>query len=235
MAVEERLNREPSRARMTKPDEHRRIAEIRERLDAIATERRALNEELVALERHVPNVSARLSTPERATTPLVTKRSPSADKIALFRRLFAGRGDVFPVHWENAKSGKSGYAPACNNEWKPGICNKPRVKCGECPHQAFIPISDEIIRRHLGGPSNKSTSTDFVAGVYPLLPDNTCHFLAVDFDGEHWASDTIAFVETCQKLNISVGLERSRSGAGGHAWLFFEEPLPARLEAPPIS
>lgn len=214
---------------MTKPHEHRRIAEIRERLDAIATERRALNEELVDLERRVPNVSARPSTLEHAATRLVTKSSPSADKIALFRRLFAGRGDVFPVRWENAKSGTSGYAPACNNEWKPGICNKPRVKCGECPNQAFIPISDEIIRRHLGGPSNKSTFTDFVAGVYPLLPDNTCHFLAVDFDGENWTSDAIAFVETCQKLNIPVGLERSRSGAGGHAWLFFEEPLPARL------
>ncbi len=86
-----------------------------------------------------------------------------------------------------------------------------------------------IIRRHLGGPSNKPTFADFVAGVFPLLPDNTCHFLAVDFDGENWTSDAIAFIETCQKLNISVGLERSRSGAGGHAWLFFEEPLPARL------
>src|SRR6185503_6097637 len=166
---------------------------------------------------------------KRATRPLVTKKSPSADKIALFRRLFAGRGDVFPVRWENAKTGKSGYAPACNNEWKPGICHKPRVKCGECPHQAFIPISDEIIRRHLGGPSNKSAFTDFVAGVYPLLSDNTCHFLAVDFDGDNWTSNAIAFVETCQKLNISVGLERSRSGAGGHVWLFFEESLPARL------
>src|SRR5262249_31801010 len=78
--------------------------------------------------------------------PAVTKQSPSAAKIALFRRLFSGRGDVFPVRWENTRTGKSGYAPACTNEWKPGVCQKPRVKCGECPHQAFVPVSNEVGR-----------------------------------------------------------------------------------------
>jgi superfamily II DNA or RNA helicase len=214
---------------MTKSHEDRRIAEIRERLARIETERRSLSKELIGLERHVADGSTPISTPAPAATPAVTRNSAPANKIALFRRLFAGRGDVFPVRWDNAKTGKSGYAPACHNEWKPGICQKPRVKCGECPHQAFVPISDEIVRRHLGGPSNKSTFVDFVAGVYPLLPDNTCHFLAVDFDGENWTSDAIAFAQTCESMHLSVGLERSRSGAGGHAWLFFEEPLPARL------
>lgn len=219
---------------MTRETDHRRISEIRRRLDAIESEQRSLHEELVALERHVPEPSARYSISPRdatpkAITPLVTKHSPPADKIACFRRLFAGRDDVFPIRWENLKTGKSGYAPACHNEWKPAICQKPRIKCGECPHQSFVPVSDDVIRRHLGGRTDKSTPTDFVVGVYPLLPDNTCRLLAVDFDGEQWRADATAFVQTCTAIGIAVGLERSRSGAGGHVWMFFEEPVAARL------
>src|SRR6266481_4560494 len=70
----------------------------------------------------------------------------NADKIALFRSLFRGREEIFPRRWENAKTGKSGYSPACANEWVRGICEKPRIKCMECPNQAFIPVSDDIVR-----------------------------------------------------------------------------------------
>src|SRR5438105_3430814 len=136
---------------MTRPDERGRISEIRERLVEIESEQRSLNEELVILERAAPNtlrVAPRL--PTSAATPLITKHSSPADKIWLFRRRFAGRGDVFPLRWENTSAGKTGYAPACFNEWKPGVCNKPRVKCGDCPHQAFVPVSDDVIRQHLG-------------------------------------------------------------------------------------
>jgi hypothetical protein len=92
--------------------------------------------------------------------------SSSSAKVALFRRLFAGREDVFPIRWENRKTGKGGYAPACANEWVKGVCNKPRIKCGECPNQAFIPVSDEIIERHLRGDhGGRSSGDDFVAGV----------------------------------------------------------------------
>jgi hypothetical protein len=72
--------------------------------------------------------------------------------------------------------GRSGYAPACANEWRAGVCEKPRIKCGECPNRAFLPVTDEVIRRHLTG---KAT-----AGVYPILVDDCSHFLAMDFDGE---------------------------------------------------
>ena len=163
----------------------------------------------------------------------ITAAAPAGAKIALFRRLFAGRGDVFPVRWENARTGKAGYAPACRNEWKPGVCAKPRVKCGACPHQAFIPLSDDVVRRHLGGRRHDSpfggSRDDFVAGVYPMRPDDTCHFLAVDFDDEQWALDARAYLASCRALGVPAALERSRSGRGGHVWLFFAEPLPARL------
>ena len=67
------------------------------------------------------------------------------EKIALFRRLFRGRVDVYPVRWESKTSGKSGYAPACGNEWRPGICEKPRIKCGDCGHRLMLPVSDDVI------------------------------------------------------------------------------------------
>ncbi|MGO8912535.1 MAG: TOTE conflict system archaeo-eukaryotic primase domain-containing protein, partial [Bradyrhizobium sp.] len=159
----------------------------------------------------------------------ITATSSTAEKVALFRRLFAGRVDVFPIRWENRKTGKGGYAPACANEWVRGLCGKPQVKCGECPHQAFIPVSDEMIERHLRGGDSPATGRDFVAGVYPLLPDETCWFLAADFDKENWAADALAVIDTCQAKGISAALERSRSGNGGHVWILFSEPILARV------
>ena len=175
----------------------------------------------MALVNHKPNTAR--------DAPTVTTASSSTDKVALFRRLFAGRPDVFPVRWENRKTAKSGYAPACANEWVRGICGKPQVKCGECPHQAFIPVSDDIIEKHLrGGDNLRPSAGDFVAGVYPLLPDETCWFLAADFDKESWAADALAMLETCRAKGVPAALERSRSGNGGHVWIFFSEPIPAR-------
>ncbi|MPZ30448.1 MAG: DEAD/DEAH box helicase [Rhodospirillales bacterium] len=159
----------------------------------------------------------------------MTASSSTTEKVAQFRRLFAGRSDVFPLRWENRKTAKSGYAPACANEWVRGICGKPQVKCGECPHQAFIPVSDAVIERHLrGGDGRGHSDADFVAGVYPLLPDENCWFLAADFDKENWMADASAMVDTCHTKGVPAALERSRSGNGGHIWIFFSEPLPAR-------
>jgi hypothetical protein len=73
----------------------------------------------------------------------------AADKLALFRRLFRGRTDVYPVRWESRTSGKSGYAPACANEWRAGVCEKPRIKCGDCSQRLLIPLSDAVIYDHL--------------------------------------------------------------------------------------
>jgi len=154
------------------------------------------------------------------------KSSPQA-KIALFRSLFRGREDVYPRRFESRKTGKSGYAPACANEWVRGICAKPRIKCAECPHRRFLPVTDEVIRWHLSG--NDGDGQPCVAGVYPLLQDETCFFLAVDFDKLGWREDAAAFLEACRRLSLPAALERSRSGRGAHVWLFFEEAIPAAL------
>jgi superfamily II DNA or RNA helicase len=139
-------------------------------------------------------------------------------KVALFRDLFRGRGDVYPIRWES-KAGKSGYAPACANEWRPGVCEKPRIKCGDCGNRQLLPLTDEVIFRHLAG--------EVVVGIYPLLPDDTCYFLAVDLDEAEWRDDARAFVQSCHELNVPVALEISRSGNGAHAWIFFDRNVSA--------
>ena len=158
---------------------------------------------------------------------LVDRTSSPEAKIALFRSLFRGRNDVYARRFENRKTGRSGYAPACANEWVRSICEKPRIKCAVCPHRRFLPVSDEVIRWHLSGCDPEGQP--FVAGVYPLLQDETCFFLAVDFDKADWRADAKAFLEACRCARIPAALERSRSGQGGHVWLFFEDAIPAAL------
>src|SRR5262245_62687322 len=156
---------------------------------------------------------------------LVNQHSTADAKIRLFRSLFRGRDDVYPRRFESRKTGKSGYAPACGNEWIRGICEKPRIKCADCQHQRFLPMTDEGIRWHLSG--FDPAGQPFVAGIYPMLQDETCFFLAVDFDKEGWREDAAACLQTCRAMGIPAVLERSRSGQGGHVWFFFEEAVTA--------
>ncbi|PTU79103.1 DEAD/DEAH box helicase [Pseudomonas indoloxydans] len=150
--------------------------------------------------------------------PLISSSLDTDAKLALFRGLFRGRADVFPVRWES-KVGKSGYSPACANEWRPGVCEKPRIKCGACSFRQLLPLTDQVLYKHLAG--------EIVIGVYPLLPDDTCYFLAVDFDEADWREDVTAFAQSCRELGVPVALEISRSGNGAHAWIFFERNVPA--------
>ena len=154
--------------------------------------------------------------PKLAEAPTLSTQ----EKVALFRKLFRGRTDVYPVRWEGKTSGKTGYAPACANEWRAGICEKPRIKCSDCGHRSPLPLTDAVIFKHLSG--------DHTVGVYPLLEDDTCYFLAVDFDEAEWREDAWAFVQSCNELAIPAALEISRSGKGAHAWLFFSTRVPAR-------
>jgi len=147
-------------------------------------------------------------------------RFSTGEKVALFRRLFRGRTDVYPIRWESKSTGKSGYAPACANEWRAGVCEKPRIKCGDCGNRLLVPLSDQVIYNHLAG--------HHTVGVYPLLEDDTCYFLAVDFDEAEWRDDARAFVQSCGELGVPVALEISRSGQGAHAWVFLAGKVPAR-------
>jgi len=145
-----------------------------------------------------------------------------ADKVKLFRSPFRGRTDVFPVRLVSKKTGRAGYAPACSNKWVPEICLlKSGGKCSDCTNQSFIPVGEQLIAQHLQG--------RHVMGVYPLLEDETCWFLAVDFDKRSWQEDVMAFAETCRSARIPVAIERSRSGNGAHAWFFFATAVSANV------
>jgi len=160
----------------------------------------------------------------------VSNQSTEHEKITLFRGLFRGREDVYPRRFESSRTGKQGYQPACRNEWARGVCGKPKTKCLDCDNRAFLPLTDEIIKNHLMGVDPREPSDrDFTIGVYPLLPDDTSWFLAVDFDKASWMEDVSAFIDTCNSYDVPVALERSRSGNGGHVWIFFSEPIPAVL------
>ena len=157
----------------------------------------------------------------------VNNQSPPTEKIKLFRSLFRGREDVYPRHFKSKKTGKPGYSPVCKNEWQSGKCEKPYKKCTDCTFREYLPVTDQIISWHLSGHKNgESANKDFTIGVYPILPDETCYFLAVDFDKESWIEDIQAFQEICNEMNIPVSIERSRSGNGAHAWFFFTNLLP---------
>ena len=147
-------------------------------------------------------------------------RISTAEKIAMFRRLFRGRTDVYPIRWESKTTGKSGYAPACANEWRAGVCEKPRIKCGDCSKRLLVPFSDSVIYDHLTG--------EHTVGIYPLQSDDTCYFLAVDFDEADWREDAKAFILSCDELGVPAFLEISRSGQGAHAWIFFTHSVSAR-------
>jgi len=137
----------------------------------------------------------------------------------LFRTRFAGRSDLYARRWESRDGKKKGYSPACANEWRNGICKKPKIRCHECNHRAFEPVTDDVIRKHLTGAE--------VVGLYALDTQSRCQFIVADFDHESWQDDTRALVRVCRRLDIPALPEISRSGDGAHVWLFFDAPVAA--------
>jgi hypothetical protein len=201
VALEAALEQEEARVRRLESERAEttaRVAQIRAELDTRAQR----------------SVVPSDGSPAAPTPP----RSP-AEKVKLFRELFRGRDDLYPTRFVSKKTGKPGYAPACSNKFVPGVCELPKVKCGDCTNQAFRRVDDAAVLGHLRG--------KHVMGVYPMLPDETCWFLAVDFDKSTWKEDAGALADTARKLGLSALIERSRSGNGAHLWFFFSEPVAA--------
>jgi superfamily II DNA or RNA helicase len=184
---------------------------IEDRLNVLEQERHAL----VDRKQVLLNIQG---SEDQPATPYLETLSPP-QKIELFSSLFKGRKDIFALRWEN-RQGRSGYTVACANEWKAGICNKPRIKCSDCTHRSFSSLNDTVLFDHLAG---KHT-----VGLYPLLPDNNCWLLAVDFDKSDWQQAATALRNVCKSWSIDCVVEISRSGNGAHLWIFFNELIPAK-------
>ncbi len=214
------------------------IDELLEKYRALLAENRSLREENEFLKAQIG-----ITTPPQPDThqdsenpsPSVLKAQQSSrensrsgvpgppdpnEKIRLFMSLFQGRKDVYARRWQS-RTGRSGYAPVCLNEWKSGLCRKPAGKCADCSHPAYEALDEKVIESHLRG--------QIVAGLYPLCQDETCHLLAIDFDDEGWKEDCTALRAVCTAFEIPMALERSRSGNGAHAWFFFAHSIPASL------
>ena len=189
-----------------------RIKEIQAELQELEARRQGLLAEM----REIRSAEESPELPLGKGTP-----GTNEEKIELFLSLFAARRSVYPKLWINLKKGSKGYSPVCSNDWVHGVCGKPRVKCSDCPNQKFPPLDQSAIHSHLIG--------RHTIGTYAIREDDSCIFLAADFDGDGWMQDIEAYRRAAEQMGISVGVERSRSGNGGHAWIFFANPVPAVL------
>ena len=149
------------------------------------------------------------------------KAIPNEEKIKIFMNVFKGRTDVFAKRYVSKKTGKAGYTPVCKNEFNKYKCDKPKVKCSECAFRELVPLTEDIVLKHLKG--------EIGIGIYPLLPGNVCNFLAIDFDKKTYEKDVSAFWSICDELNVPIYVERSRSGNGAHVWIFFEGSVLAKV------
>ncbi len=201
-----------------------RIQQLENQLKDIDSQRDSIFAELAILNKqhHNDHMNREIRidwSPATFPDAKITKKSTLEEQIDLYLRLFKVRTDVFAERFESKKTKKSGYQPVCINTWRRPLCQKPAIKCSACRHRCYASLKSFVVQEHLAG--------KITIGGYALLPNEKCGFLAADFDKDGWHNDARAFIATCRKYGLQPALERSRSGNGGHVWLFFEEEISA--------
>ncbi|HJI94482.1 MAG TPA: DEAD/DEAH box helicase [Sutterellaceae bacterium] len=151
----------------------------------------------------------------------VSSSFSTLEKLQLFNDLFIGRRDVYARGFLSKKYNKMGYSPACANADNKTLCQRGRIRCLDCPNRVFAQFDLKAIKMHLQG--QDGMGRPFIAGLYPLMPDDTCKLLAVDFDSDNYQAESLSFLSICDRYHIPAYLERSRSGNGAHVWFFFKD------------
>lgn len=152
----------------------------------------------------------------------INARSAPERKIQLFRSLFRGRDDVYAHGFVSQKTGKVGYAPAAWNEWTT-LPNGKRVPTPP-NRRRCKPLTDQVLLDHFTKRDIRMTN---VVGLYPMSKESKVWFLAIDFDDAGWRDEITVTRRICEQHGLTPAMERSRSGDGGHLWLFFTEQVEA--------
>ncbi|RMB71836.1 DEAD/DEAH box helicase [Rhodococcus sp. SBT000017] len=155
---------------------------------------------------------APLPAGDQASIGTVTMASRPIDKLRLYRSLFIARSDVHAIRWQNIKDGRSGWMPAIEGRWHKGM---------NPDNASYLPLTDDVLERHLRG--------DLHIGLYALTKDDSCRWLAADFDKDSAMLDALSYVKAARKQGIPAALEVSQSGRGAHAWIFFADQVPSAL------
>lgn len=157
----------------------------------------------------------------------VSSSFSTLEKLQLFNDLFVGRRDVYARGFQSKKYNKMGYSPACANADNKTLCQRGRIRCSDCPNRVFAQFELKAIKMHLQGQDEKGRP--FIAGLYPLMPDDTCKLLVVDFDSDNYQTESLSFLSVCDRYHLPAYLERSRSGNGAHVWFFFKDFVKASV------
>lgn len=191
---------------------------LRAELNQLRQENAALRAEILQL-KSVPS-AVRVAEPKTTYSvnkPLAKAQKDGNSRAKLFLSLFRARDDVYAERWQK-KDGTTNYSPAKSHDWSSHTrSERGKLICG--PDCQLLPLTEEVLQQHWNGQKT--------LGIYPLLKDETCWLLAVDFDDAEWSDDALAFLETCDAQGVPAYLERSRSGTGGHVWIFFDNPVRA--------
>ncbi len=144
-----------------------------------------------------------------AVSPVDMESSPQ-EKVRFYLDLFACRSDTYALRWEDTRDGRSGWSPAIRGRWRKGMATS---------DASYLPLTGDVVDRHLRGAHH--------IGLYPLSDEDTCWWIAADFDGEAAMLDALAYLKAARAVNIPAALEVSQSGRGAHVWIFFSQPTPA--------
>ena len=223
------------------------VRHLKQRIVTLENENRLLRERLTKVDSFRAEITADNDGDKALYDPNQGARIKSfeiTDKVAndFFMMFCRGRKDVYDLRYTNPKTGKTGYYTQCFNRWNQGchIQKRDGIRCKACELRAYKPITISVIKSHLKGANPNGND---VVAIYPMLENNLCQLLVFDFDNhakgaeqndhanvdDSWKDEINALRRICKNLGVDAVVERSRSGQGGHLWIFFKEMVPARL------